>query len=150
MSNSGHSPLFGWWVLTRRAIEALTTPEADTVACDRTVARLARASWLGSTVDRGSAAIGLAWRHSSSNRVASWLLNHLTPAPPAATIRSAGWVTAVAGATALVLDVIKPTPVGPLSWVVPAGLVVAGVLLMTAAGPLARASDGRRRRQNVS
>jgi len=138
-----NSPLFGWWVFARRALEALSAPRADTAACDRAVEQLTRDSWLGSAADRSGATIGRAWRHSRLNQAASWLSGQLMPLPPAAVIRVAGWTIAVAGGTVLLLNATKPMPVGPLSWVVPAALAGAGLLLMAVAGPIALASGAR-------
>ena len=53
-------------------------------------------------------------------------------------------MTAVTGATALVITPLATLPNGPLVWVIPALLVVAGLLVMALAGPLARAVADRR------
>jgi hypothetical protein len=149
-SRRASSRWLGWWDFALEALDGLTAPKADTSACDRAVEQLARASWVGSLVDRPSVTIRRAWSDSQSHAWASWLARELAPAPPAATLRVAGWLIAVVGATALGLDAIKPMPIGPLSWVVPSGLVAAGLLLMAAAGPVARASADRRLRHKVS
>ena len=53
-------------------------------------------------------------------------------------LRVRGWVVVVAGVTALGMNAVKPTPVGPLSWVLPSIVIVAGVAIMLMAGPLGR------------
>ena len=153
MSNPNHSWLLGWWTVTRRAVDALTAPPGDpfdTVGCDREVERLARESRLGSLARRTAMAIGDAWRQSRSRAVTSALVDDLRPSPPAAAVRAAGWTMSVASATALILNAVKPVSSGPLTWIVPAAVAAAGVLLMAAAAPLARALSARGLRPPVS
>jgi hypothetical protein len=143
VSNRNDPWLFGWWTFTRRAVEWLTAPPGDTIGCDREVERLARESWLGSRARRAAATVGTAWRQSRSRAITSALVNDLMPAPAAAAIRAAGWTMIVASATALTLNMFRPVSSGPLTWVVPAVVVVIGVLMMVASAPLARAFGDR-------
>lgn len=129
----------GWWRFTRLALEALTAPKADVVSCDRAMEQLARESWLGGRMHRVSGLVRTAWLDSRARSAAVSLGRELAPAPDASAFRVAGWIATVAGATILVLDAIKPTPAGPLSWMVPSLLIVAGLLSMLAAAPVARA-----------
>ena len=72
------------------------------------------------------------------------------PSGPSSGIRSTGWMITVAASTSLGLNAMKPMPVGPLSWIVPVALVIAGLAMMAASGPLARADLDRRSRRKVS
>ena len=128
----------GWWQFTRLAIEALTNP-ADVASCDRAMEQLTRESWLGGRLHRVSRIVRAAWLNSRARSAAASLGREIAPSADAATVRTAGWIVAVAGATILVLDAVKPVPVGPLSWMVPSSLIAAGLLLMLAAAPVARA-----------
>ena len=143
MSNRNHPWLFGWWTFTRRAVEWLTAPPGDTVGCDRDVERLARESWLGSRARRAAATVGDAWRQSLSRAITTALVSGLRPAPAAAAIRAAGWTMTVASATALTLNAFRPLSSGPLTWVIPAVVVVIGVLMMVGSAPLAHAFGDR-------
>jgi hypothetical protein len=127
----------GWWRFTRLALEALTEPRADVGACDRAMEQLARESRLGAALHRASWIIRSAWSGSRTRTAAAAIGNRLAP------VRVRGWIVAVAGATALGLDAVKPMPLGPLSWVVPSLVVAAGVLIMLLAGPLSRAVSHR-------
>jgi hypothetical protein len=127
----------GWWRFTGAMLAALTAPHADVAACDRAMEQLARASRLGSALHRASWIIRAAWSGSLARSASAALGGLLSP------LRVRGWIAAVAGATALGLTAIKPVPAGPLSWVAPSLLVVAGVLTMLMAGPLARAIANR-------
>ena len=122
----------GWWRFTRLALEALTTPKADTASCDRAVEQLARDSRLGGALHRASFAIRAAWLNSRA-RAAVTVLGRLAP------VRVRGWIIVVAGATALGLNAIKPSPAGPLTWLLPSLVIAAGVVIMLIAAPLARA-----------
>jgi hypothetical protein len=122
----------GWWRFTRLALEALTTP-ADTASCDRAMEQLARESRIGSALHRLSWTIRAAWPNSHARRMLSGVLAGVAP------VRMRGFVMVVTGATALALDALKPTPIGPLESLVPSLVIVAGVLVMLMAGPLSRA-----------
>ncbi len=126
----------GWWRFTRLALEALTSP-IDVAECDRAMEQLARESRLGAALHRVSWSVRAAWAGSRTRRAA------VVIAAPLAPIRLRGWAIVVAGATAFVLDRLKPRPVGPMSALMPSLVIAAGVLIMLAAGPLARAIAGR-------
>jgi len=124
----------GWWRFTRLTIEAMTRADRDAAAdCDRAMEQLARDSRLGAALHRVSWIVRSAWSSSWARVMAAAAGRLLSP------MRVRGWVIAVAGATALAMNAIKPTPAGPLSWVLPSIVVAAGVLMMLAAGPLTRA-----------
>jgi hypothetical protein len=143
MSGRDRSRLLGWWVFTRRVVQALTTPAGDVAGCDHEIERLARESWLGSLARRAGAAIGEAWWQSRSRAVASAFVNELKPPPAAAAIRAAGWTATVAGATALMLNVFRPLSSGPFTWVVPAVAAAVGVVMTAASATLARMYEER-------
>jgi len=135
----------GWWFFTRSAIEALTEP-ADIAACDHEVGRLARDSAIGKAAHRIRQLARAGWAASYARAVAIAIARDLTPAPPAAAWRVRGWIGVVAGVTILLLDRIKPVPIGPLAWLMPSAITAAGVLTMMMAGPLSRAAADRRAR----
>ena len=126
----------GWWRFTRLALEALTTP-ADAAGCDRAMEQLARESRLGGALHRVSWMIREAWLSSHARQVAASMTVRFAP------FRVRGWMAVVAGVTALALNAAKPAPAGPLSWLLPFGVIVAGVLVMLMAAPLARAVSDR-------
>lgn len=61
-----------------------------------------------------------------------------------AKLRAAGWLVIVASTTAFAMDAATPAPLGPFRWVLTALCAVAGVVVLAAAGPLARALGDRR------
>jgi hypothetical protein len=134
------SPVMGWWRFTRLAIEALTRPKADVASCDRAMEQLAHDSWLGGLLHRASGVVLAGWLDSRARSTVVAVERELASGPAPRVFRLAGWMMAVAGATILCLNAIKPTPVGPLSWLVPSLVIVAGFLLMLTAAPVARAS----------
>lgn len=151
MQTSDNSSIFtGWWRFAVRALTELTTPRADIDACDRAVEELARDSVIGGAVHHASLVVRRAWEASQFRAVVSSFVAPLLPESSAARWRVAGWMVAVAGASALALNRLSPVPIGPLNWVVPAALVAAGLLLMVAAAPLARAAADRQLRHKVS
>ena len=134
----------GWWIFVRSAIEALTRPRADVAHCDRTIERLTRDSLIGGAMHRSSDAVGDAW--ASSRLRALLMLVRGDSFVAASAWRTAGWIVVVASATVLGLQALKPTPAGPLWWVLPSVTGGAGLLAMMMAAPLARAAADRRER----
>jgi len=150
MTQAEPSILTGWWHFAVRALSALTTPRADIDGCDRSIEQLARESAVGSFVHRSSAIVQSAWFTSGFRRGTLAVTRVLTPAPSSAAWRVAGWMIAVVGATALGVNELASGPRDPLTWIAPTVLVAAGLLVMLAAAPLARAAADRRLRHKVS
>jgi len=135
----------GWWIFVRSALEALTRPRADVEACDRAIEQLTAGSVIGAAVHRSSDAVRDSWTNSRARALALSVAG-VFAIDSASGWRRGGWAVAVASATILALDAVKPTPVGPLSWMLPAAMGAAGLLAMAAAAPLARAAADRRAR----
>ena len=140
----------GFWNFAVRAFALLTTPRADVARCDRETEALARDSVVGRVLHAMSAAIRRAWAGSRTRSAAEALATAIARTDDAAAWRVAGWMMAVGGATALVLSPLATRDSGPLIWVTPALLVVAGLFAMACAAPLGRASADRRRRSSSS
>jgi hypothetical protein len=141
------SILIGWWDFAERAMGALTKPHADVERCDRGVEQLVRDSRAGAAVRRATVVSRRAWARSRCRIGLVTLAAMVNREQPVARWRVAGWMTAVIGATALGLNQLAPIAIGPLTWVVPAAVIVAGVFVMAAAAPLSRAAaDVRARR----
>jgi hypothetical protein len=144
MRRSEPTILTGWWDFAVRAFALLTMPRADVERCDRDVETSVRASATGRALHAVSFGIRRAWAASHARAFADWLASTLIPAPGAGAWRVGGWMTAVIGATALVVTPLATLPNGPLAWVIPVLLVVAGLFVMAMAGPLVRAAADRR------
>jgi hypothetical protein len=144
------SRLNGWWDFAVGALGMLTMPPADTRDCDRVIDQLVRDSRAGGLARRANAVARRAWVSSRCRVALSGLAAVVRPEPPTAAWRLAGWMTAVAGATALAVDRLAPIAGGPLTWVVPVALVGAGVFAMAAAAPLSRADADKVRRQSTT
>ena len=139
----------GWWHFTRAAIEALTEP-ADTAACDRAVRDLASDSRLGALLHRMSQRVRVAWGGSLARCAVSSFARDVAPSTEAVGIRRRGWMAVAGGVTVLGLNALKPVAVAPFTALVPSAVIAAGVLVMLAAAPLARAAADRRSRSNPS
>ena len=134
--------LTGWWDFAVRALSAVTA-RADVDACDRAVEELARESAVGRGLHRASVLMQSAWSASRVRLAAGALVDALTQGSPASRWRIGGWMLAVVGITALVVNPLSTSPPWPLTWVVPAVLVACGCLVMAAAAPLSRAAADR-------
>lgn len=140
----------GWWDFAVRAFALLTTPRVDVTRRDREVEAMARDSVAGQSVHALSLLIRRAWSASTTRASIETTKAVLVPSNTAEQWRVAGWVVAVAGATAAVLMPLGTASVGPLIWIAPAVLVAAGLLVMTCASAFARAAADRRRRSSPS
>ncbi len=139
----------GWWSFTRWAIDALTSPRADVAASDGAFLALTRDSLSGAGLFRLSRVVRDAWTHSRARIAVEWMRGDLTPASGTARFAIRGWIAAGAGVTAAVLNAVKPVPVAPLTFLLPAIAIIAGLVTLVAASPLARASADRRARKNT-
>jgi len=138
------SILTGWWEFAVRAMGALTKPHANVERCDRVVEQLVCDSRAGAAVRRATVVTHRAWTCSWCRMGLLALAAVVNREQPLARWRVAGWMTAVIGATALGLNQLAPIPIGPLTWIVPAAMIVAGVFVMAAAAPLSRAAAAAR------
>jgi hypothetical protein len=138
------SMLIGWWEFAVRSMGALTMPHANVERCDRVVEQLVRDSRAGAAVRRATVVTHRAWACSWCRIGLVALAAVVNREQPAARWRVVGWMTAVIGATALGLNRLAPIAIGPLTWMVPAAMIVAGVFVMAGAAPLSRAAAGAR------
>jgi len=124
-----------WWLIESWA-GALSQPRADVRLEDAAVERIVRDSAIG----RAASAVWRAARVASAGSGVIAIARRAVPrtASPAITLRASGAVIAVASATALALDMFRPTPVGPWSWLLPVVCAVAAAAGMMFAGSLAR------------
>ena len=138
-----------WWLFTRSALEALTAP-ADRDAADRAVRDLAHDSALGRALHDASRVIRTSWAGSRLRRWCLVVVDALRFESPARTVRVRAWIAVVAGAATIAFNATKPMAAGPLSALIPALVMIAGVIVMLMAAPLARAAADRRSRHKSS
>jgi len=148
MARTQPTILTGWWDFAVQAFGLLTNPRTDVAQNDRQVEALARDSIVGASLDTMSLAIRRAWSASSTKTRIASITAAAVPSAAVTRWRAYGWISAVAGATALVLMPLSTISAGPLVWITPALFVVGGLLVMMAASPLSRAAADRRRRSS--
>jgi hypothetical protein len=56
---------------------------------------------------------------------------------PTESIQMVGWMIVVAASIALMLQILEPTPVGPVSWLLPTSCIVGGMVLLAGAQAIA-------------
>lgn len=138
--------LFGWWRLAEDAVRLLSAPRSDIAASDREIAQIVRESVLCTSVRAMHAKAARAWTNSRLMALTTRLGAELFPPAPAARVRVVGLLAIGAAVTALTLQALKPTPPGPLTWMVPAVGALAGAVVACAAAPIARALADKARR----
>ena len=131
------------WSLAVSCAAALSHPRTDVDAADEAFESLVRASAMARLSHAVGRAAHAAWNDSLACSLSRRLARPIGALDRKATVRAAGWMTIVASSTALLLGAVEPTPAGPFSMVLPAASAAAGLALMAAAGPLARAMERR-------
>ena len=137
--------LFGWWLFAEAAVRLLSAPRKDVARSDREVEQVFRESWLFTSGRAMRARAMRAWADSRVVARTRPIATALVPPDSTARVRVAGVIALVASITALILQALEPTPLGPLTWIVPAATAVAGAAIAVAAGPIARALEDRTR-----
>jgi hypothetical protein len=133
-------PALSPWQDVERAIARATAPR-DTVARDRQVERVVRASWIATTVDRAINMWFVAQAHSALLRRLAALLP-ASAGSAAARLRLAAIATGVAALTALVVQPFAGRP-APLVWLVPATVTATALIVFLLAAPFAAACANR-------
>ena len=128
-----------WWLFAYEAGRGLTLPRADVAASDLAVERLLAQS--APLVYARAAADTLlrAWTGSRTSHVLRPLVRDFLPLTPGQRLRVTGFLAAIGALIALALRAAGPAPADFFPWLVPAVVALAGVLVATAAEPLARA-----------
>lgn len=127
------------WSLAVSCAAALSRPRTDVAAADEAFVALARDSAMARLADAVGQAVRAAWNDSLACSLSRRMARPIVALDREATVRAAGWMMTVASSTALLLGALQSTPAGPFSMVLPAACAAAGLALMAAAGPLARA-----------
>ena len=122
----------------------LSQPRTDVEASDAAFAALLQESAIARGTSAVARAIGAAWTHSRARSIVQRPAAELRALNRERAIRTVGWTVVVASLVALVLDAIKPTPVGPLAWVLPALCGTVSLIALFAAVPIARVLGERR------
>jgi len=133
--------VFRWWTFAQGVVSALTTPRTDVEASDREVERLVRGSQIAMAVEWLAGRVRRAWADSAVHRVAEPIRASLLPADHPTRVRLAGVIMTIAFAVATLLQRLEPTPLGPLSWILPVAAAGASIVVACAAGPIARALE---------
>jgi hypothetical protein len=134
---------FRWWHLGEDTLRLLSAPRTDIARSDRDVEQVFRDSRLFTAGRTLRMKAGRAWADSRVLALMTPLAADLFPPEPAARVRVVGLLVFVASASAWALLALKPTPPGPMTWIVPALGAASGVLIACAAAPVARALEDK-------
>lgn len=137
--------LFAWWLFAEALVARLTSPRTNPQASDADVRAAICASRLFSIVQAAVAAVERAWADSHVRRLVEPIGGAALERPNSDRIRLAGACVAVAALTVLLLQTAA-SEAGPLRWILPLTVGVVAVSVATAAEPIARAWEAKRRR----
>jgi hypothetical protein len=125
------------WTAAESLAASLTRPRTDLSASDAEFARLLETSsfvrawrWLAATTGR-------AWSESRLRLTLDPVVQDVGRLDPTESIQMVGWMIAVAASIALMLQILEPTPVGPVSWLLPTSCIVGGMVLLAGAQAIA-------------
>jgi hypothetical protein len=127
-----------------REVEALLarlTKAEDSASMDRTTVAVAADSRTGQAFVACLAAVQAAWHGSQARRAWYAVVEPLVSVTWR--IRAAGWIAVIAMSTALAMQ-LAASRLAPLSWLVPATVIAAGLVAIGWAEVLAAAIAGRR------
>ena len=126
-----------------RVVAQLTAPLPDAEHRDRLAEQVAAASSTGRLLVAASAAVGRAWRHSRTARVAGWCSVGLAAQTRAERLRSIAAVILISACTTLVLRLFA-TRREPLIWIVPVAAGVISLLVLVLSRHFANAMSDKR------
>jgi hypothetical protein len=132
-----------WWALAEHVASRTSAPGTDVSLSDARIERAFTRSAIGRAADWLLTIAGRAWLDSRVHRAIVPLHREWSALDRAGAIRAAGAVVAVAAAVSVVLQALEPTPIGPLSWLLPAVCAAAAVLAMAMAPAIARALESQ-------
>jgi hypothetical protein len=128
-----------WWSLAEKTVRFLTEPRCDVTRSDAEIERVLAGSAPFAIARSAAAKIESAWTGSRTSRWLFRLVGDLPPLSMADRVRVAGCVATVGALIALGLDATTSSRTHWLDSFVPAAAAVAGVLVVAAARPIARA-----------
>jgi hypothetical protein len=137
--------LFAWWFLAEAVALRLTCPRTGGGAADADVSDAVRGSRLFSWALTAVAGFEIAWCDSYARRAFDSVIRAGADGSRADRIRRAGTCIAVAAVTVLLLQMADSEP-ALLRWVLPLAAGVIAAAVVTAADPIARAWEAKRRR----
>ena len=135
------TPLLKWWRFAQAVVESVTAARTDIAQSDRVFEAQLRSSAGFEALHRVALSFDRASATSRSMRILAAARREWHAARRDSRVAAAGLTIAVASATALVLLTLGPAGIGRFAWLLPSLSLAAGVAVMAAAGPIARALD---------
>jgi len=127
------------WLFALGVASSLTAPKVRPGFSDDDFEQVLRGSRMFAVCHGASAALRTAWLEARVGRWYRQVDARLTLLSRTERLRAAFASIAIGGVTALVLRAIGPSPVPPLTWVLPVAAILAGSIGSIAAGVVARA-----------
>jgi len=122
-----------WWAFANHVATRLTAPRMDVAAADAAAADLLSASRMGRTALMAWEIVRRAWIESGVRAAVEPLHREWHMADRRGAIRSAGVLGATAALVVLALQAVQATPPGPLVWILPVVVLIAGTVAMVTA-----------------
>jgi hypothetical protein len=135
--------MLAWWRLAETAVARLAVPRTDVSASDDQVERQFRASLLFAAGRACGVVVGAAWRDSITRSVMSRIRRDAVPPSSAQRVRAGAMLVTIAVVVSLMLQVVTPGAIGPLTWVLPVAVAVCALAALVWADPIARALKDR-------
>jgi hypothetical protein len=130
-----------WWRFAQTIVERVAAPRTDIVQSDRRFEALLRGSAGFRALHRVALSFHRATGTSRSMDIVAIARRDWRAVRRESRVSAAGLITATASAAVLMLDALTPAARGPFVWLLPSLALAAGVAVVAAAGPMARALD---------
>jgi hypothetical protein len=135
------SALFRWWRFAQAVVGRVTTPRTDLAQSDRAFETQLRGSGGVDALHRVVVCFDRAAGTSRVMLAVGVARREWYAASRGARVSAIGLMIGAASAIALILEAIGPAGLGHFAWLLPALSLAAGVMVIVAAGPIARALD---------
>jgi hypothetical protein len=143
MPHGGRPRWLIWWTLAEHAAARTSLPRTDIARADADIERAFAHTGIGRAAVRFLAMLDRAWTDSRARRAIEPVRSEWTILERTEAVRAVGAAVTVAAAVSLALQALEPTPVGPLSWLLPTLCAAAGIVALALARPIVRIVESR-------
>ena len=137
--------LLGWWRFSEALAGRLAEPHRNPPVSDAPVLEVIRSSRLFAIAQELGATVACAWRSSRVRRLSESVERIWRAGSRTDRFRRVGRCASAAAVAVLFLQTIESAQGAPFRWILPLAFGMIGVLTEWAAGPIARASENKRR-----
>jgi hypothetical protein len=135
------TPILRWWRLAQAVVERVAAPRTDIAQADRRFEEQLRSSASFRSLHHAMLSFYRAAGTSRSLGLVAAARRDWRAVSRESRVSAVGLVVATASTTILMSEAVRPAGIGPFEWLLPSLALAAGVAVLAAAGPIAKALD---------